>query len=244
MTTSGSTGRRSRSRCGQRSQRTCAPSVSPCVSRPSSSATIPRRTSMSAGSKSSHEAGSSRRHRFPSDTPESESRAHRRAERRRRRRRDPRPASATRAHGRAEVLRAVDPAKDVDGFHSERGRLSSGSRSSCPPRRSGVMAMLADTASSSREGSRRDRTERDRRQADGDAPPAEHATVTICHSRTPISRATRGAPTSSLRRSAAGARHAGHGQAGCDGDRRRRQPHRGGKLVGDVDPPCSTWRGS
>ena len=182
--------------------------------------------------KASHEAGiDSRDHRFPSDTPESEILeliAELNAD-------DavdgilvqlPLPEHMD----EPTVLRAVDPAKDVDGFHpSNAGLLFLGEPFLVPATPSGVMVMLAEHGV---ELKGKEAVVIGRSEIVGKPMAmlllAEHATVTICHSRT----ADLAAPHAPRRRPRRGgrparARDARHGQAGRDRDRRRRQPHRG-----------------
>jgi methylenetetrahydrofolate dehydrogenase (NADP+)/methenyltetrahydrofolate cyclohydrolase len=138
--------------------------------------------------KASHEAGiDSRDHRFPEDTPEQEVLdlvAELNAD-------DgvdgilvqlPLPAHMD----EPTVLRAVDPAKDVDGFHVlNAGRLFLGEPYLVPATPSGVMVMLAEHGV---ELKGKDAVVVGRSEIVGKPMAmlllAEHATVTICHSRT------------------------------------------------------------
>jgi methylenetetrahydrofolate dehydrogenase (NADP+)/methenyltetrahydrofolate cyclohydrolase len=138
--------------------------------------------------KASHEAGiDSRDHRFPADTPESEILdllAELNAD-------DavdgilvqlPLPAHMD----EPKVLRSVDPAKDVDGFHpANAGLLFLGEPFLVPATPSGVMVMLAEHGV---ELKGREAVVIGRSEIVGKPMAmlllAEHATVTICHSRT------------------------------------------------------------
>jgi methylenetetrahydrofolate dehydrogenase (NADP+) / methenyltetrahydrofolate cyclohydrolase len=138
--------------------------------------------------KASHEAGiDSRDHRFPSETPESEILeliADLNAD-------DsvdgilvqlPLPDHMD----EPTVLRAVDPGKDVDGFHVvNAGLLYLGQPNLVPATPSGVMVMLAEYGV---ELKGRDAVVIGRSEIVGKPMAmlllAEHATVTICHSRT------------------------------------------------------------
>jgi methylenetetrahydrofolate dehydrogenase (NADP+)/methenyltetrahydrofolate cyclohydrolase len=138
--------------------------------------------------KASHEAGiDSRDHRFPSDTPQAEILgliAELNAD-------DgvdgilvqlPLPAHMD----EPTVLRAVDPAKDVDGFHVlNAGRLYLGEPFLVPATPSGVMVMLA---AHEVELAGKEAVVIGRSEIVGKPMAmlllAEHATVTICHSRT------------------------------------------------------------
>jgi methylenetetrahydrofolate dehydrogenase (NADP+)/methenyltetrahydrofolate cyclohydrolase len=138
--------------------------------------------------KASHEAGiDSRDHRFPEDTPEQEVLdliAGLNAD-------DdvdgilvqlPLPAHMD----EPKVLRAVDPTKDVDGFHVlNAGRLYLGEPYLVPATPSGVMVMLAEHGV---ELKGKDAVVIGRSEIVGKPMAmlllAEHATVTICHSRT------------------------------------------------------------
>jgi methylenetetrahydrofolate dehydrogenase (NADP+)/methenyltetrahydrofolate cyclohydrolase len=138
--------------------------------------------------KASHEAGiDSRDHRFPDDTPEREVLdliAELNAD-------DavdgilvqlPLPAHMD----EPKVLRAVDPAKDVDGFHVlNAGRLYLGEPFLVPATPSGVMVMLAEHGV---ELKGKEAVVIGRSEIVGKPMAmlllAEHATVTICHSRT------------------------------------------------------------
>ena len=138
--------------------------------------------------KASHEAGiDSRDHRFPSDTPESEILeliADLNAD-------DsvdgilvqlPLPDHMD----EPAVLRAVDPAKDVDGFHVlNAGRLYLGEPFLVPATPLGIMAMLEEYGV---ELKGKDAVVIGRSEIVGKPMAmlllAEHATVTICHSRT------------------------------------------------------------
>jgi methylenetetrahydrofolate dehydrogenase (NADP+)/methenyltetrahydrofolate cyclohydrolase len=138
--------------------------------------------------KASHEAGiDSRDHRFSEDTPEQEVLdliAELNAD-------DgvdgilvqlPLPAHMD----EPTVLRAVDPAKDVDGFHVlNAGRLYLGEPYLVPATPSGVMVMLAEHGV---ELKGKDAVVIGRSEIVGKPMAmlllAEHATVTICHSRT------------------------------------------------------------
>jgi methylenetetrahydrofolate dehydrogenase (NADP+)/methenyltetrahydrofolate cyclohydrolase len=138
--------------------------------------------------KASHEAGiDSRDHRFPSDAPESEILelvAELNAD-------DavdgilvqlPLPEHMD----EPAVLRAVDPAKDVDGFHLlNAGRLYLGEPFLVPATPLGIMAMLAEYEV---ELKGKDAVVIGRSEIVGKPMAmlllAEHATVTICHSRT------------------------------------------------------------
>ena len=138
--------------------------------------------------KASHEAGiDSRDHRFPGDTPESDVLdliAELNAD-------DevdgilvqlPLPAHMD----EPKVLRAVDPAKDVDGFHIlNAGRLYLGEPFLVPATPSGVMVMLAEHGV---ELKGKDAVVIGRSEIVGKPMAmmllAEHATVTVCHSRT------------------------------------------------------------
>ena len=192
--------------------------------------------------KASHEAGiDSRDHRFPTRRAGGgDPRAHRRAERRRRGRRDPRPAPAAGAHGRAAVTCAVDPAEGRRRLPSRRTRASLPRRAVPRPRdaRRACMVMLAEYGV---ELKGKEAVVIGRSEIVGKPMAmlllAEHATVTICHSRTADLAAARAASRRPRRRGRpAGDRDARHGEAGRDGDRRRRQPHGRRELVGDVDP--------
>jgi methylenetetrahydrofolate dehydrogenase (NADP+) / methenyltetrahydrofolate cyclohydrolase len=143
---------------------------------------------VSSKHKASHEAGiDSRDHRFPSDTPESEILelvAELNAD-------DavdgilvqlPLPEHMD----EPAVLRAVDPAKDVDGFHLlNAGRLYLGEPFLVPATPLGIMAMLAEYEV---ELKGKDAVVIGRSEIVGKPMAmlllAEHATVTICHSRT------------------------------------------------------------
>lgn len=138
--------------------------------------------------KASHEAGiDSRDHRFPADTPEQDVLdliAELNAD-------DavdgilvqlPLPAHMD----EPKVLRAVDPAKDVDGFHVlNAGRLYLGEPFLVPATPSGVMVMLARHGV---ELKGKEAVVIGRSEIVGKPMAmlllAEHATVTICHSRT------------------------------------------------------------
>jgi len=138
--------------------------------------------------KASHEAGiDSRDHRFPADTPESEILdliAELNAD-------DevdgilvqlPLPEHMD----EAKALRAVDPAKDVDGFHVlNAGLLYLGEPALTPATPSGVMVMLAKHGV---ELKGKEAVVIGRSEIVGKPMAmmllAEHATVTICHSRT------------------------------------------------------------
>ncbi len=138
--------------------------------------------------KASHEAGiDSRDHRFPANTPESEILdliAELNAD-------DdvdgilvqlPLPEHMD----EPKVLRSVDPAKDVDGFHpSNAGLLFLGEPFLVPATPSGVMAMLAEHGV---ELKGKEAVVIGRSEIVGKPMAmlllAEHATVTICHSRT------------------------------------------------------------
>jgi methylenetetrahydrofolate dehydrogenase (NADP+)/methenyltetrahydrofolate cyclohydrolase len=138
--------------------------------------------------KASHEAGiDSRDHRFPSDTAESEILeliGELNAD-------DsvdgilvqlPLPAQMD----EPTVLRAVDPAKDVDGFHVvNAGLLYLGEPNLVPATPSGIMVMLAEYGV---ELNGKDAVVIGRSEIVGKPMAmlllAEHATVTICHSRT------------------------------------------------------------
>jgi methylenetetrahydrofolate dehydrogenase (NADP+)/methenyltetrahydrofolate cyclohydrolase len=138
--------------------------------------------------KASHEAGiDSRDHRFPSDTPESEILdliAELNAD-------DvvdgilvqlPLPQHMD----EPKVLRSVDPAKDVDGFHPlNAGLLFLGEPFLVPATPSGVMVMLAEHGV---ELKGKEAVVIGRSEIVGKPMAmlllAEHATVTICHSRT------------------------------------------------------------
>jgi methylenetetrahydrofolate dehydrogenase (NADP+)/methenyltetrahydrofolate cyclohydrolase len=138
--------------------------------------------------KASHEAGiDSRDHRFPEDTPQQEVLdlvAELNAD-------DgvdgilvqlPLPAHMD----EPTVLRAVDPAKDVDGFHVlNAGRLYLGEPYLVPATPSGVMVMLAEHGV---ELKGKEAVVIGRSEIVGKPMAmlllAEHATVTICHSRT------------------------------------------------------------
>jgi methylenetetrahydrofolate dehydrogenase (NADP+)/methenyltetrahydrofolate cyclohydrolase len=138
--------------------------------------------------KASHEAGiDSRDHRFPSDTPESEILgllAELNAD-------DavdgilvqlPLPGHMD----EARVTRAVDPAKDVDGFHpTNAGLLFLGEPFLVPATPSGVMVMLSEYGV---ELKGKEAVVIGRSEIVGKPMSmlllAEHATVTICHSRT------------------------------------------------------------
>src|SRR5512145_1154994 len=138
--------------------------------------------------KASHEAGiDSRDHRFPSDTPESEILeliADLNAD-------DavdgilvqlPLPEHMD----EPTVLRAVDPAKDVDGFHVlNAGLLYLGEPHFVPATPAGIMVMLAEHGV---ELKGKDAVVIGRSEIVGKPMAmlllAEHATVTICHSRT------------------------------------------------------------
>ena len=85
-----------------------------------------------------------------------------------------------------KVLRAVDPDKDVDGFHIvNAGRLYLGEPFLTPATPSGIMAMLAEYGI---EPKGKDAVVIGRSEIVGKPMAmmllAEHATVTICHSRT------------------------------------------------------------
>jgi methylenetetrahydrofolate dehydrogenase (NADP+) / methenyltetrahydrofolate cyclohydrolase len=143
---------------------------------------------VSSKHKASHEAGiDSRDHRFPADTSEAEILeliADLNAD-------DdvdgilvqlPLPAHMD----EPKVLRAVDPDKDVDGFHIvNAGRLYLGEPFLTPATPSGIMAMLAEYGI---EPKGKDAVVIGRSEIVGKPMAmmllAEHATVTICHSRT------------------------------------------------------------
>ncbi len=74
-------------------------------------------------------------------------------------------------HAAQRVFDAIDPAKDVDGFHPVNvGRLVQGRPHLVPCTPSGVIEMLEQQAiRDRRHGRGRDRPQRNRRQADGDA---------------------------------------------------------------------------
>jgi methylenetetrahydrofolate dehydrogenase (NADP+)/methenyltetrahydrofolate cyclohydrolase len=138
--------------------------------------------------KASHEAGiDSRDHRFPADTPESDILA---------------LIAELNADDAVDgilvqlplpehmdepkVLRAVDPAKDVDGFHPQNaGLLFLGEPFHVPATPSGVMVMLAEYGV---ELKGKEAVVIGRSEIVGKPMAmlllAEHATVTICHSRT------------------------------------------------------------
>ena len=90
------------------------------------------------------------------------------------------------AHRRDEAIEALDPGKDVDGFHPvNAGRLYSAGRASCPARRSGSCACSTSTAIEPRAHAPSSSA-----ASSIVGKPMAHlllqanATVTICHSRT------------------------------------------------------------
>ena len=129
----------------------------------------------------------------------------------------------------AKVIRALAPAKDVDGFHPfNAGQLYLGEPTLVPATPLGVMAMLAEhQVELERRARRRDRPQRDRRQADG-APAAagerDGDDLPLAHEG-PRAAHARG------RRARRGGRRPGdgdprHGEARRRRDRRRHQPDR------------------
>jgi len=143
---------------------------------------------VSSKHKASHEAGiEGRDHRFPADTPESDI-----LELLEELNADeavdgilvqlPLPGHMD----EAKVLRAVDPDKDVDGFHvTNAGLLYLGQPNLVPATPSGIMVMLAEHGVELRG---KDAVVIGRSEIVGKPMAmlllAEHATVTICHSRT------------------------------------------------------------
>ena len=142
-------------------------------------------------------------------------------------RRDPRPAPIARAHGRAARHAVVDPAKDVDGFHPlNAGRLFLGEPLHVPATPLGVMQMLEEYGV---ELKGKEAVVIGRSEIVGKPMAmlllAEHATVTICHSRTEDLARSREARRHPRRRGRSSRpRDAGHGEAGRDRHRRGRQP--------------------
>ena len=133
----------------------------------------------------------------------------------------------------AKVTYAVDPAKDVDGFHPlNAGRLYLGQPLLVPATPLGVMRMLEEY-DVELEGA--NAVVIGRSEIVG-KPMAmllllENATVTICHSRTrdlAAHHARRRRPRRGGR--APGSRDAGHGETRRDRDRRGHGPHRRGPL--------------
>ena len=198
--------------------------------------------------KASHEAGiESRDHRFPADTPESEI-LDLLAELNADEGVDgilvqlPLPGHMD----EPTVLRSVDPAKDVDGFHPQNaGLLYLGEPFLTPATPSGVMVMLAEHGV---ELKGKEAVVIGRSEIVGKPMAmmllAEHATVTICHSRTAdLSAHTR--PADVL--VAAGGREGlvtvdmvKPGAVVIDVAMNR---NAAGKLVGDVDPAVSEVAG-
>ncbi len=90
-------------------------------------------------------------------------------------------------HAAQRVFDAIDPAKDVDGFHPDQCRTSrAGPPAPCPVhavRRDGHARALRHRDRALARG--RHRPQRDRRQAHGMLLLQRDATVTICHSKTP-----------------------------------------------------------
>ncbi len=146
-----------------------------------------------------------------------------------------------------EVLRAVDPEKDVDGFHVlNAGLLYLGEPGLTPATPSGVMVMLAEHGV---ELKGKEAVVIGRSEIVGKPMAmmllAEHATVTICHSRTVDlggAHASRG--RSRRRGRPSRARDPGHGQAGRRGHRRGDESDRRGEARRRRrSRPFSTWPG-
>jgi hypothetical protein len=181
----------------------------------------------------SHEAGiDSRDHRFPSDTAESEILeliAELNAD-------DavdgilvqlPLPEHMD----EPKVLRSVDPAKDVDGFHpSNAGLLFLGEPFLVPATPSGVMVMLAEHGVDLKGKEVVVIGRSEALQADGGAPrrARDRDDLPFADGGPRVPHTARGRPRGRGRQ--AGARYAGHGQAGRDRHRRRGQSHRGGEA--------------
>ena len=198
--------------------------------------------------KASHEAGiDSRDHRFPADTPESEILdliAELNAD-------DavdgilvqlPLPEHMD----EPKALRAVDPAKDVDGFHVlNAGLLYLGEPALTPATPSGVMVMLAKHGV---ELKGKEAVVIGRSEIVGKPMAmmllAEHATVTICHSRTvDLASHTRRADVLVAAVGRAGLVTADMVKPGAVVIDVAMNRNADGKLVGDVDPAVSEVAG-
>ena len=178
--------------------------------------------------KASHEAGiESRDHRFPvGHGRERDPRSHRRAERGRRGRRHPRPAPAARAHGRADGAARRRSREGRRRLPRPRtpGLLYLGEPFLVPATPSGVMVMLAEHGV---ELKGKEAVVIGRSEIVGKPMAmlllAEHATVTICHSRTvDLAAHTRRADILVAAVGRRRARDAGHGEARRRRHRRRR----------------------
>ena len=147
----------------------------------------------------------------------------------------------------ARVLRAVDPIKDVDGFHPfNAGQLYLDRPTLVPATPTGVIALL-DEYEVPLEGARAVVVGR---SAIVGKPAAmlllaRNATVTICHSRTvDLGAVTREADVLVAAVGRAGDDHRRHGQAGRGRDRRRNQPHRGRNAWRRRRRAWPRWRAS
>ena len=161
-------------------------------------------------------------------------RAHRRPERGRRRRRDPRAAPAARRTwtSRRYCARSTRRRTSTGSIPRTPGSLFLGEPFLVPATPSGVMVMLAEHGV---ELAGKEAVVIGRSEIVGKPMAmlllAEHATVTICHSRTAdLAAHTRRADVLVAAVGRRGLVTPDMVKAGCDGDRRRRQPHGGGKA--------------
>ena len=134
------------------------------------------------------------------------------------------------------VIRSIDPIKDVDGFHPfNAGHLLQGSPTFVAATPAGIMEILREYEVELK-GARAVVIGRSNIVGKPMALLllAEHATVTICHSRTRDLAGGRPRGGRPRRRGRASpSRDGRHGAGGRDRHRRRHQPHRR-RLVGDV----------